>query len=70
MAKKKATSLETLRNKIDSEGFDYAVSEYSDWGEILDQEFHRLREAYLEAKTAFEEYVDTMEEPYEESDEE
>lgn len=70
MAKKKTTTLETLRNKIDSEGFDYAVSGYSDWGEILDQEFHRLREAYLEAKTVFEEYVDTMEEPYEESEEE
>lgn len=69
MAKKKISPVETLRSKIEDEGFDYAVAEYSDWGEILDEEFHRMRETYLEVKSAFMEYVDSMEEPDEETDE-
>lgn len=67
MAKKKISPIESLKNKIESEGFDYAVSEYSEWGEILDQEFHRMREAYIEIRTSFQEYVDSM---YESDDEE
>lgn len=69
MAKKKISPVETLRSKIEDEGFDHAVAEYSDWGEILDEEFHRLRETYLEVKSAFMEYVDSMDEPDEETDE-
>lgn len=69
MAKKKISPVETLRSKIEDEGFDHAVAEYSDWGEILDEEFHRLRETYLEVKSAFMEYVDSMDESDDETDE-
>jgi len=31
---------------VDNEGFDYAFCDYSDFGEIKDAEFHKVREAY------------------------
>ena len=46
-----------LREKIDSEGFDYCFDGYSNWDEIKDKEFHALREAYLDAKAELESYI-------------
>lgn len=43
---------------IDSEGFDYAFNDYTDFNEIEDLEFHRLREAYVEASKALKAYIE------------
>ena len=38
-----------VRDTVECEGFDYAFRHYSHFEEIKDEEFHRLREAYLKA---------------------
>jgi len=42
---------------IDNEGFDYTFVHYTDFNEIKDDEFHKLREAYLDAREALREYL-------------
>lgn len=42
---------------IENEGFDYAFRDYSDFEEIEDEQFHKLRSAYTAAANALEEYV-------------
>ncbi len=44
--------------KIESECFDYALTEYSSWKEIKDKKFHELLQTYRDAKYALEEYID------------
>jgi hypothetical protein len=44
-------------SKIENEGFDYCFRDYSDFEDIEDSEFHKLREAYKEAADKLEEYV-------------
>ena len=38
---------EYVRDTIDNEGFDYAFMSYSDFSDIEDEEFHKLRRMYL-----------------------
>lgn len=45
-------------NIIDNEGFDYAFTGYSDFKEVKDPEFHRLRKAYLKAAKELEKYLE------------
>lgn len=52
-----AATIQTVRDKIDSEGFDYAFRQYSDFKAVADPEFHELREAYVAAADALESYV-------------
>jgi hypothetical protein len=42
---------------VDNEGFDYAFRKYSNFEDVKDKEFHRLREAYVDAADALEEYI-------------
>lgn len=42
---------------IENEGFDYAFRNYSDFRDVKDQEFHRLRKAYIEAADALSDYL-------------
>lgn len=49
-----------LRYRIENEGLEYAVRHYSDFKEIKDEEFHRLRQAFVEAANALEAYVGEM----------
>ncbi len=42
---------------IDCEGFDYAFRHYSSFDKIKDKEFHKLRQAYVEAANKLEEYI-------------
>lgn len=42
---------------IENDGFDYAFNYYSTFSEIIDEEFHQLREEYLEASLALAKYV-------------
>lgn len=43
--------------RMDSEGIDYCFDGYSEWNNIDDPVFHRLRDAYLNAKVELENYV-------------
>ena len=46
-----------LSFRIEEEGFDYCFNGYSNWREIKDEEFHRLRLQYINAKELLENYV-------------
>ena len=37
---------------VETEGFDYTFRNYSNFEEIKDEEFHKLRTAYLNARAA------------------
>lgn len=54
-------SLEDVAHKVGSEGFDYAFMYYSDFKEVDDPEFHRLREAYVKAATELRDYLPDVE---------
>ena len=54
-----------LRSRMNQEGFHYCFKHYSNFNEIEDQEFHKLRKAYLSAAEKLEKYiVDKAEEYY------
>ena len=54
-----------LRSRMNQEGFHYCFKHYSSFKEIDDQEFHKLRKAYLSAAEKLEKYiVDKAEEFY------
>lgn len=53
----KAQDLDKVREDIEAEGFDYAFTGYSDYDEIQDGEFHRLREEFLAARKKLVEYL-------------
>jgi len=42
---------------IENEGFDYAFHGYSNFDEVKNEEFHKLREAYLAARKALAEFL-------------
>lgn len=44
--------------RMDAEGFHYCFKRYSSFGEVEDEEFHRLRLAYLSAADELEKYVE------------
>lgn len=50
-------SLNYVRSKMDGEGFDYCFRSYSNFEEVLDEDFHKLRKAYIAAAEALEKYV-------------
>lgn len=46
-----------VKNTVDNEGFDHAFVNYSGFKEMVkDDEFHRLRVAYISARNALAEY--------------
>jgi hypothetical protein len=52
-----ATTLQDVRDRIEIEGFEYAFRSCSDFPEVEDDEFHRLRTEFVRAADALEEYV-------------
>ena len=54
---KELTEFELVAHKIDYEGFDYCFRNYSDWEEIKDDEFQKLRQAYVDAANELEWYI-------------
>lgn len=50
-------NFESCKYKIKAEGIHYCFDGYSNWEEIKDPEFHRLRLNYLEAVEAITNYV-------------
>jgi hypothetical protein len=55
--KAKKDRMEGVRACIESEGFDYAFRHYSSFDDVKDKNFHALREAYVRAAQALEDYV-------------
>lgn len=51
-------TMQSVADAIENEGFDYAFVNYSNFEEIEDEEFHRLRIAYKEARAELEAYVE------------
>ena len=49
--------MEYVRNHAEQEGFDYCFTGYSDFLDIKDKEFHKLRKAYVEAAEALKKYI-------------
>lgn len=54
------TERQFVSDHIESQGFDYAFTEYftSFVQNVKDPEFHRLREAYVAAHKALADYID------------
>lgn len=51
---------EMLVHKVELEGFDYCFTGYSSWKEIKDDEFQKLRKAYVDSAKALQMYVDSL----------
>ena len=52
-------TLQDVRDRVEIEGFEYAFRSYSDFPEVEDPEFHRLREAFVKAADELETYLNT-----------
>lgn len=48
---------DNVADSIDNEGFDYCFRHYSSFTDIVDSEFHRLRERYIAAANELGDYV-------------
>lgn len=48
---------ESCQYRMNEEGFDYCFDGYSKWDEIKDENFHKLRESYLESAKNLKEYI-------------
>jgi hypothetical protein len=46
-----------VRDTVDNEGFDYCFINYSNFDEIEDEEFHRLRKQYVSAAKQLNNYL-------------
>lgn len=53
----KQLNLFEVDQAMENEGFDYCFRSYSQWEEVRDAKFHKLRQAYLDAAEALESYV-------------
>jgi hypothetical protein len=49
--------MEYVRDHAEQEGFDYCFTRYSDFLDIKDEEFHKLRLAYVSAAEKLKEYL-------------
>jgi hypothetical protein len=49
---------EAVKYRMNEEGIDYCFESYSNWDEIKDEEFHRLRLGFLQYMKEIREYVD------------
>jgi hypothetical protein len=48
----------SVQYRMDNEGMDYCFEHYSSFEEIEDEEFHKLRNEFLESMKKIREYVD------------
>ena len=51
-----------VNQRIMQEGFDYTFYHYSNWNEIKDRQFHKLRKKYLESKNKLCDFLGNEEE--------
>jgi len=52
------TYLKYVLQRIKQEGFDYCFMNYSNFEEIKDKKFHKLRKKYIKAHKKLEEYIE------------
>jgi len=52
-------NFEMVRYRIGAEGFHYCFKHYSSFKEINDEEFHKLREQYLNVSEKLERYIES-----------
>ena len=60
MGKRRQTekiTIKAVRERVQSEGFAYTFLSYSDFADLDDPEFHRLRRAYIESQKALAKYI-------------
>jgi len=50
---------ESVQYRMDEEGFDYCFESYSNWDDIKDDEFHRLRKKFLRDMKELRNYINT-----------
>lgn len=48
---------QSVLDAIDNEGFDYTFIHYSDFKDIKDRKFHQLRNNYIKATKALDDYL-------------
>lgn len=46
---------------VEQEGFDYTFRSYSEFPDVKDRKFHKLRKAYVEAAEKLEDYLEGAE---------
>jgi hypothetical protein len=51
-------NFKAVQYRMDDEGMDYCFEHYSSFEEIEDEEFHKLRNEFLESMKKIREYVD------------
>ncbi len=51
-------NLRSVQYRMDNEGIGYCFDGYSDWDEIKDEEFHKLRLEFLSSMKKIREYID------------
>ena len=49
--------MESVCYHVVEEGFDYCFEDYSDWKNIKDKEFQKLKKAYIKAKKDLNDYI-------------
>lgn len=49
--------LDYIRSTISNEGFSYTFHGYSDFPDVKDKEFHKLRKEYIEASKKLAKYL-------------
>ena len=74
MTSEEIENWESVRYRMEEEGFHYCFEHYSNFDEIKDGDFHELRLKYLESASQLEKYIlakcEEGEEQLEESDDE
>ena len=54
-----------VKSKLENEGFHYCFKHYSDFKEIADKTFHKLRKKYLKSAEQLENYINSKINDYE-----
>jgi dsRNA-specific ribonuclease len=49
--------IDYVRERVENEGFDYCFRHYSTFDDVKDEEFHKLRAAYVETANKLAEYL-------------
>ena len=50
-------NFKAVQYRMNNEGIDYCFNGYSNWDEIEDEEFHKLRQEFLDSMKKIHEYV-------------
>jgi hypothetical protein len=58
MSEEQREIMENVRYRMEAEGFDYCFRGYSNWEDVEDEEFHKLRLEYIKSAERLEKYVE------------